>query len=100
MLASLAGGVGAVASVILWMYHWKPQSPLLGSYAFEMVHGGPMRDDLIALALGCGIAAVAASVLGTLGSRRVRATLPVGLLLAAIALSYPVCALLHLVHTH
>jgi len=100
MLAAFAGGVGAVASVILWMYHWKPQSPFMGSYAFEMVHGGPMRDDLISLALGCGIAAIAAAVLGTFGSRRVRATLPVGLLLGAIALSYPVCALLHLVHTH
>jgi hypothetical protein len=100
MMAAIAGGVGAVAGVILWMYHWKPQSSFMGSYAFEMVHGGPMRDNLIGLALGCGVAAIAAALLGTFGSRRVRATLPVGLILGAIALSYPVCALLHLVHTH
>lgn len=93
----VAGSIGALCSGLLWLYQRRPDNSLLGSYAYELAHGGPLRTNLVNLALILGGVAIVASLLGLLGSRRVRTVVPGGLLLGAIAISYPVCAMLNLV---
>lgn len=97
LIATLAGLVGAGSSFVLWLYQSNPRNPLIGSYAYEVTHGGPLRDNLIALALAMGILTIAASLLDVLGSARIRSQVPYGLILGLLALSYPLSAMLHVV---
>jgi hypothetical protein len=97
VIAVVAGTVGALCSGLLWLYQLQPGSSLMGAYAYELAHGGPLRTNLVTLALVLGGAAIVASLLGLLGTHRVRRVVVGGMLLGAIALSYPVCAMLNLV---
>jgi hypothetical protein len=98
VIAVVTGTVGALCSGVLWLYQFHPESSLLGSYSYEIARGGPLRTNILNLALILGVAAIVASLLGLLGTRRVRNVVTGGLLLGAFALSYPVCAMLDLVN--
>lgn len=95
--AIVTGTVGALCSIVLWLYQLRPGNTLLGPYAYELARGGPLRTNLVSLALVLGGVAVVASLLGVLGARRVRSVVTGGLFLGAIALSYPICAMFNLV---
>jgi hypothetical protein len=97
VVTAVAGLAGSLCSLVLWLYQMRSASPLLGSYAWEITHGGPLRTDLIQLALVLGIVAVVGALLSGVGSRHVPATFPIGLVLGALALSYPVLAMLGVV---
>lgn len=97
VIAVVTGTVGALCSGLLWLYQLHPESSLLGSYSYEMAQGGPLRTNILNLAMILGAAAIVASLLGLLGTRRVRGVVTGGVLLGAFALSYPVCAMLNLV---
>jgi hypothetical protein len=97
LMAVVAGTVGALCSGLLWLYQLQPGSSLMGAYAYELSHGGPLWSNLVNLAWILGGGAIIASVLGLLGTHRVRPVVVGGLLLGTIALSYPVCAMLNLV---
>jgi hypothetical protein len=95
----VTGVAGAVCSLVLWLYQAQPANSLLGSYAWEVAHGGPLRTNLIELALVLGIVAITAGLLSTVGSREAPVSVPIGLVLGLMALSYPVMEMLHIVGT-
>jgi hypothetical protein len=97
VVIAVTGLLGSLCSLVLWLYQMRSASPLLGSWGWEIAHGGPLRIDLIQLALVLGIVAVVGALLSAAGSRRVPASFPIGLLLGALALSYPVLAMLGVV---
>jgi hypothetical protein len=94
VLASITGVLGAACSTVLWFCQIRPAN-WLGSTAFEISHGGPLRDALVTAALFLGIVALVAGIPSALGTRGVRRGVPAGVLLALVALSYPVAATLH-----
>ena len=98
VVTAVTGLLGSLCSLVLWLYQMRSANSLLGAYAYEIAHGGPVRTDLIQLAFVLGVVAVAGALLSGLGSRRVPATFPIGLLLGALALSYPVLAMLGVVN--
>jgi hypothetical protein len=94
VLSALAGVFGAACSAVLWFCQVRPTN-WLGSSAFEIAHGGPLRDALMSGALFLGLLAVVASIPSALGTRGVRRGVPLGLVCGLIALSYPTAAALH-----
>lgn len=99
VVTAVTGAAGAVCSLVLWLYQSQPSNGLLGSFAWEVAHGGPLRTNLIQLALVLGIVALTAGLLSSLGSRQAPLSVPIGLVLGLVALSYPVMAMLHIVGT-
>lgn len=97
VITAVTGVAGAACSLALWLYQSQPSNSLLGSYGWEMAHGGPLRTDLIQLALVLGVVAITAGLLSSLGSREAPRSVPIGLVLGILALSYPVMAMLHAV---
>lgn len=93
----VAGALGSLASLVLWSYQWSPDSQMLGTYSFELAHGGQFRTDLMMVALALGITAIVAGLMSTLGARRIRLATWTGLILGGVAISYPVLALLGVV---
>ena len=75
-VGSLVGAIGAAFSVVLWIYHFNPDSTLLGKYSQQLAAGGQMADQLGLLAVVFGAIAV---------------------VLGIAALSYPVLNALNLV---
>jgi hypothetical protein len=96
ILAAITGVLGAACAGVLWYCQARP-SNWLGSTAFEIAHGGPLRDTLMAGALFLGLIAIVASIPSALGTHAVRRGVPLGLVMGLIALSYPVAFGLHLV---
>jgi hypothetical protein len=99
VVSALAGAVGALSAMVLWLYQMRPDSPLFGSNAFEMGHGGPLRDTFLQVAAGLGFVALLAALLSCIGARTMKASGMTGIVLGAIALSYPVLAVLGLLHS-
>jgi hypothetical protein len=97
VVTAVTGVAGTLCSLVLWLYQAQASSTLLGPYAWEIAHGGPLRTDLIQLAFVLGIVAITAGMLSSLGSREAPPSVPIGLILGAAALSYPVMAMLHVV---
>lgn len=95
----LVGAIGAAFSVLLWLYHFNPDSTLLGSYSAQMLPGGTLDDQLSMLAIAFGIIAVALGIAGGLGGRGGSSTIA-PILLGIVALSYPVLNALNLVERY
>jgi hypothetical protein len=98
-VGALVGAIGAGFSVILWIYHFNPQSTLLGSYAAQMGPSGTLPDQLGLLALVFGAIAIVLGIVGGLGGRGGAATIA-SILFGILAVSYPVLNGLHLIERH
>jgi len=74
----------------------RPHSPVLGRYGCEIANGGPLREDLILLAVLFGAVAIVGAILSSMGGRAKASTMA-SVCLGAFALTYPVMAWLDLV---
>jgi hypothetical protein len=95
-LGMLLGVVGVVCSAVLWLYHFEPDSTLLGSYSGRIASGGQLHDQVVVLAAVCGAAAVAIGIITSMGGRG-SALSVFSLVIGVAALSYPVLTWLDVV---
>lgn len=95
-VAFLCGVAGTVTTAVLWLYQRRPHSPVLGRYGFEIANGGPLREDLILLAVLFGSVAIVGAILSSMGGPAKASTMA-SVCLGAFALTYPVMAWLDLV---
>src|SRR5262249_12610082 len=86
-IGSLVGVIGAAFSAILWLYHFTPDSTLLGKYSTQMATGGQMADQLGLLAFWFGAIAVVLGIIAGLGGRG-GSTSVMSILLGIAAMSY------------
>jgi hypothetical protein len=98
-VGSLVGAIGAGFSVVLWIYHFNPDSTLLGKYSQQLAAGGQMADQLGLLAMVFGGIAVVLGIVGGLGGRGAGSTIA-SILLGILAVSYPILNGLHLIERH
>jgi hypothetical protein len=91
VLAPVSGAVGALITLGLWLVQLRPGSSLLGEYGEEIAAGGQLREDLIVLAGLLGVVAIGSALLSSLGGPAKTSAI-VGILLGAVALTYPVMA--------
>jgi hypothetical protein len=99
VVGAVVGAIGAGFSALLWLYHFNPDSTILGSYSAQMVHGGQLADQLGTLAIVFGAIAVVLGIIGGLGGRGAGSTV-LSIILGIFALSYPVLNALHLIERH
>jgi len=92
----LVGVIGAVFSAILWLYHFNPDSTLLGKYSQQLAAGGTMVDQLGLLAFWFGAIAVVLGIVAGLGGRGGASGI-LSILLGIGAMSYPVLTALNVV---
>jgi hypothetical protein len=98
-VGAIVGAIGAGFSVILWIYHFSPDSTLLGSYSGQMGPGGTLPGQLGTLALLFGAIAIVLGIVGGLGGRGGVSTI-LSILLGILAVSYPILNGLHLIERH
>jgi hypothetical protein len=95
-VAFLCGVAGTVTTAVLWLYQRRPHSPVLGRYGHEIANGGPLREDLILLAVLFGTVAIVGAILTSMGGTA-NASAIASMCLGAVALTYPVMSWLDLV---
>jgi hypothetical protein len=95
----IVGVIGAVFSILLWIYRFQPASQLLGSYSAQMGADGVLTSQLGTLALVFGLIAVIVGIAGGLGGRSTGSTVA-AILLGIVALSYPVLNSLHVIERY
>jgi len=95
-VGSMVGAIGAVFSALLWLYHFNPDSTLLGKYSVQMASGGQMADQLGLLAFWFGAIAVVLGIIAGLGGRG-GPTSVMSILLGIASMSYPVLTALNVV---
>lgn len=88
ILSLLTGTGGALASAVLWIHRFEPDSRILGQYSSQLSGGGLLAEQLAALAAVLGVMAILASVMTS--SSGEGGGYFVGLVLGLGALSYPV----------
>src|SRR6266487_6808647 len=88
-VGSLVGAIGAAFSAILWIYHFNPDSTLLGKYSQQLAAGGQMSDQMRLLAFVFGAIAVVLGIVAGLGGKG-NGTTVMSILLGIAAMSYPV----------
>jgi len=94
LVSIVTGLAAALASAILWIYRFAPDSRILGQYSADVAGGGRLADQLAALAAVLGLMAILASVMtSTKGEGRGS----IGLVLGLVGLSYPLLTWLHIV---
>ena len=98
-IGTIVGAIGAGFSILLWIYHFNPDSTLLGSYSAQMGTGGPLASQLGTLAVVFGVIAVVLGIVGGLGGRGAGSTVA-SILLGIVALSYPVLNGLHVIERY
>ena len=92
----VTGLAGALAGAILWIYRIQPDSQILGKYASQVAHGGPLAGQLAALAAVLGLMAVLSSIMTSSAGEGGGAYF-IGLILGLAALSYPLLTWLNIV---
>jgi hypothetical protein len=92
----VTGLAGALAGAILWIYRIQPDSQILGKYASQVAHGGPLAGQLAALAAVLGLMAVLSSIMTSSAGEGGGAYF-IGLILGLVALSYPLLTWLNIV---
>ena len=95
-LGILCGILGATCSAVLWLYHFQPDSTILGSYSEQIANGGVLADQLRVLAATLGAMAIIAAIAAGLGGRG-GGSIVAALLLGIAAMSYPVLTYLNVV---
>ena len=88
-MAILAGAVGGVMSLVLWLFAYRPDTGLFGSYGREIAAQGVIHDQLRILAAVFGGIGVVSAIVASFGGRG-RWTTATGVVLGVIGLSYPV----------
>jgi hypothetical protein len=96
VVSIVTGLAGALASAILWIYRIQPNSQILGKYASEVAHGGPLAEQLAALAAVLGLMAVLSSIM-TSSSGEGGGGYFIGLIFGLVALSYPLLTWLNII---
>ena len=96
VVSIVTGLAGALASAVLWIYRIQPNSQILGKYASEVAHGGPLAEQLGALAAVLGVMAVLSSIM-TSSSGEGGGGYFIGLILGLVALSYPLLTWLNII---
>jgi len=96
VVSIVTGLAGALAAAILWIYRIQPESQILGKYASQVAHGGPLAGQLAALAAVLGLMAVLSSIM-TSSSGEGGGSYFIGLVLGLVALSYPLLTWLNIV---
>jgi hypothetical protein len=96
VVSIVTGVAGALAAAILWIYRIQPESEILGKYASQVAHGGPLAGQLAALAAVLGLMAVLSSIM-TSSSGEGGGGYFIGLVLGLVALSYPLLTWLNIV---
>src|SRR3954453_20401654 len=86
VVGAVVGAIGAGFSVLLWLYHFNPDSTILGSYSAQIVHGGQLADQLGTLAIVFGGVAVVLGMIGGLGGPGASSTI-LSIILGIVALS-------------
>ena len=92
----VTGLAGALAGAILWIYRIQPDSQILGKYASQVAHGGPLAGQLAALAAVLGLMAVLSSIMTSSAGEGGGAYF-IGLILGLVALSYPLLTWLNII---
>ena len=90
----VVGLLGAVASVVLWIHYFQPETTIFGSFS-EQIRNGQMSDQLRILAMLLGTMGVVAGIAGGLGGKGSASTVA-SLLLGIAGLSYPVLSYLNI----
>jgi hypothetical protein len=98
-IGSLVGVIGAAFSAILWLYHFNPDSTLLGKYSQQLAAGGQLADQLGLLAFWFGAIAVVLGIIAGLGGRGGSSSV-MSILLGIVAMSYPVLTALNVVKNY
>jgi hypothetical protein len=88
-MSILAGGVGAIMSLVLWLFAYRPDTGLFGRYGKEIAAQGLVHDQLRILAAVFGGIGVVSAIVASFGGRG-RWTTATGIVLGVVALSYPV----------
>jgi len=96
IVSIVTGLAGALASAILWIYRIQPESQILGKYASQVAHGGPLAGQLAALAAVLGLMAVLSSIM-TSSAGEGGGGYFIGLVLGLVALSYPLLTWLNII---
>lgn len=96
LVSVVTGLAGALASAILWIYRIQPHSRILGKYSAEVASGGPLAEQLAALAAILGLMAILSSVM-TSTSGEGGGSYFIGLVLGLAALSYPLLTWLDII---
>jgi hypothetical protein len=89
------GLAAALASAILWIYRFAPESRILGKYSAEVATGGQLADQLATLAAVLGLMAILASIM-TSTKGEGGGSYFIGLVLGLVGLSYPVLSWLNI----
>lgn len=63
LVSIVAGLAAALASAVLWIYRFAPESRILGRYSADVAGGGRLADQLAALAAVLGLMAILASIM-------------------------------------
>ena len=88
-LGIFVGLIGALISVVLWIYYFEPGTQLLGKeYSAQIVGGAELADQLRLLAAAFGTMAVIAGIGAGLGGNGGGAAFAI--VLGAVGLSYPI----------
>jgi hypothetical protein len=95
-LGLLLAIAGVACSAILWLYHFEPESTLLGSYSGQIASNGQLHDQIRVLAAVCGLSAAAIGIITSMGGRGSPLSV-FCVVLGVVALSYPVLTWLDVV---
>lgn len=96
LVSIVTGLAGALAGAVLWIYRIQPESRILGKYASQVAHGGPLAGQLAVLAAVLGLMAILSSIM-TSSSGEGGGGYFIGLVLGLVALSYPLLTWLNIV---
>jgi hypothetical protein len=95
-LAIVTGAAGAICSLILWLFAYRPETSFLGQWGREVAAQGLLWEQLKVLAATLGGIGIISAVLASFGGRG-RWTTATGVTLGVIGLSYPVLSWLNVV---
>jgi hypothetical protein len=89
VVSVFVGVVGALASAVLWAYHYDPGGPFVRSIASKLGPGLALGDGMVLLAAICGGLAITMAIAGSVGGST-KGSSAIAIVFGAIALSYPV----------
>ena len=96
LVSVVTGLVAALASAVLWIYRFAPESRILGKYSADVAGGGPLADQLAVLAAVLGLMAILASIMTSTKGEGGGGSF-IGLVLGIVGLSYPLLTWLNIV---
>lgn len=89
VVSVFVGIVGALASAVLWAYHYDPGGPFVRSIASKLGPGLALGDGMVLLAAICGGIAISMAIAGSVDGIT-KGSSAIAIVFGVIALSYPV----------